>query len=83
MTITPATVTITGPKVAKEYDGKPYSGELKATITGLPTSGSPVNYTLTDVSGEVNLARTRLGERRGWWQSKLPDCDGSGSVDHY
>ncbi|KRK47109.1 hypothetical protein FC96_GL000731 [Secundilactobacillus kimchicus JCM 15530] len=61
VTITPATVTITGPKVAKEYDGKPYSGELKATITGLPTSGSPVNYTLTDVSGEVNPGTYTIG----------------------
>lgn len=61
VTITPATVTITGPKVAKEYDGKPYSGELKATITGLPTSGSPVNYTLTDMSGEVNPGTYTIG----------------------
>ncbi|WP_215661649.1 MBG domain-containing protein [Secundilactobacillus kimchicus] len=61
VTITPATVTITGPKVAKEYDGKPYSGELKATITGLPASGSPVNYTLTDVSGYVNPGTYMIG----------------------
>ncbi|PIO83824.1 hypothetical protein BSQ39_09710 [Loigolactobacillus backii] len=52
-TITPAPITITAPTVSKTYDGKPYSGDLTATLIGVPTKGDQPVYSLTDVSADV------------------------------
>ncbi|PIO87420.1 MBG domain-containing protein [Loigolactobacillus backii] len=51
--ITPAPITIKAPTVSKTYDGKPYSGDLTATLTGVPTKGDQPVYSLTDVSADV------------------------------
>ncbi|WP_125981471.1 MBG domain-containing protein [Loigolactobacillus iwatensis] len=58
--ITPAPVTITAPTVSKTYDGKPYSSDLTATLTGVPTKGDQPVYSLTDVSADVAAGEYEL-----------------------
>ncbi|WP_367118085.1 beta strand repeat-containing protein [Pediococcus ethanolidurans] len=49
-----AKVTITAPTVSKTYDGKPYSDNLTATVSGQPVDGTNLVYSLTDVSKDID-----------------------------
>ncbi len=49
-----AKVTITAPTVSKTYDGKPYSDNLTATVSGQPVDGTNLIYSLTDVSKDID-----------------------------
>ncbi|WP_186808499.1 MBG domain-containing protein, partial [Furfurilactobacillus siliginis] len=60
-TITQAPVTITAPTLTKSYDGKPYditaeALKAQATVAGKPTKGDALNFTLTDISKDINKA---------------------------
>ncbi|MFC6254938.1 MBG domain-containing protein [Secundilactobacillus hailunensis] len=57
LTITPAAVTITAPSgISKTADGQPYTGNAKATLTGVPAKGTPVNYQLNyGTNGNVGV----------------------------
>ncbi|WP_162260725.1 MBG domain-containing protein [Furfurilactobacillus siliginis] len=53
--INPAPVTITAPSGSKAYDGQPYpSAKLVANEQGVPAKGDKLQYTLTDVSHDIN-----------------------------
>ncbi|WPC22596.1 MucBP domain-containing protein [Pediococcus inopinatus] len=54
ITIDKAKVTITAPTLLKDYDGKPYAGDTSATISDKPAAGVDLQYSLTDISGDVN-----------------------------
>ena len=54
ITIDKAKVTITAPTLLKDYDGKPYTGDTSATISDKPAAGVDLQYSLTDISGDVN-----------------------------
>lgn len=58
--ITTAEVTITAPTLTKIYDGKDYSGDYQATITGQPASGDKLVYTLTDIKDITDVPETPL-----------------------
>ena len=53
-TITKAPITITAPTVSKTYDGKPY-GTITAKVDGKPDKGDDLKYTMTDISGDINV----------------------------
>ncbi|GAX06409.1 adhesion exoprotein [Secundilactobacillus pentosiphilus] len=56
LTITQAPVTITAPSDTKPYDGTPFTQaalEAKVGVTGKPTKGDALVYTLDSVAGDI------------------------------
>ncbi|MCH5461385.1 LPXTG cell wall anchor domain-containing protein [Lactobacillus sp. LC28-10] len=53
-TINQAEVTIKANDQAKTYDGLGYTGVEDVTMTGKPANGAAVNYTLSDLSDDIN-----------------------------
>lgn len=48
-------VTIVAPTLTKTYDGQGYTNQVTVqSVTGMPTNGDQLNYTLTDLSNDVN-----------------------------
>lgn len=60
-TITPAQVTVNAPYLTKIYDGKAYSGDVKATVAGQPAKGDAVKYTLGDLSKDIDAGTYDVG----------------------
>ncbi|WP_205004441.1 MBG domain-containing protein [Loigolactobacillus bifermentans] len=52
--ITPAPVSLTAVSASKVYDGTAYTGDLTPLISGVPTHGEAVTYTVTDLSAAKN-----------------------------